>query len=395
MGKLILIVLVLYVSSSLQNELSFVQVVWRHGDRAPIQVYSSDPNGENNWPFGWGELTELGMKQQLTLGRLLRKKYIKPVPPLLNKRYAPKEVYIRSTNVNRTLVSAMCNLAGMYPAGVPGEDYPIERDWPSQWTPIPIHTLPENLDFAGTNAADCPRADQIHTEIKANPAYLQIQQENQKIFDYISNKTGDNINLDNIGFLNDVIYIESLYNLTQPTWVDTNIRRMIENLTMLSNEFFYGISSKCYSGELIRLRGGSLLKEIVDRMEHKIECLQSSDSAKNSSECKWINALKYYTYSAHDTTVAALASTFGDEERIVPGGLPHYTASLIIELWLGSKKEPNIKILYHSAFHQDYLPITGIITGCPQDSEFCPLEMFKQSRLKFMPNDIEKECQAK
>lgn len=46
---------------------------------------------------------------------------------------------------------------------------------------------------AGTNAADCPRADQIHTEIKANPAYLQIQQENQKIFDYISNKTGGNI----------------------------------------------------------------------------------------------------------------------------------------------------------------------------------------------------------
>jgi hypothetical protein len=47
----------------------------------------------------------------------------------------------------------------------------------------------------------------------------------------------------------------------------------------------------------------------------------------------------------HDTTIAALAATFGDEERLVPGGLPQYTASLAVELWLaGDGKTPEIKV---------------------------------------------------
>jgi len=36
----------------------------------------------------------------------------------------------------------------------------------------------------------------------------------------------------------------------------------------------------------------------------------------------------------HDTTLGALLSTFGDERKVIPGGLPQYTASVAIELWM-------------------------------------------------------------
>ncbi|KAH7694264.1 Histidine acid phosphatase family protein, partial [Aphelenchoides avenae] len=59
-----------------ENQLLFLQVVWRHGDRAPTETYPNDPHQEDAWPNGWGELTELGMLQHYTLGKLLRKRYI-------------------------------------------------------------------------------------------------------------------------------------------------------------------------------------------------------------------------------------------------------------------------------------------------------------------------------
>ncbi|EJW69807.1 hypothetical protein WUBG_19286, partial [Wuchereria bancrofti] len=53
-------------------------------------------------------------------------------------------IYIRSTDVNRTITSAMAVLAGMFPNGIAGKDYPKESDevnWPRGWIPIPIHTI--------------------------------------------------------------------------------------------------------------------------------------------------------------------------------------------------------------------------------------------------------------
>lgn len=162
----------LFFLSVVGNELLFVQVVWRHGDRAPIANYPTNIHNESVWPFGWGELTESGMRQQFALGRLLRKRYILGKNPLLNVRYNSKEIYVRSTDVNRTILSAMSNLAGMFPAGKPGIDFPDRNEtWPSHWTPIPVHTLPENEDHVGNILAPCPRADELSKFIQESEEY--------------------------------------------------------------------------------------------------------------------------------------------------------------------------------------------------------------------------------
>lgn len=56
------------------------------------------------------------------------------------------QIYVRSTDVNRTLLSAMSNMAGMYANGMADTDYPGNSQWPTNWTPIPIHTVENEND---------------------------------------------------------------------------------------------------------------------------------------------------------------------------------------------------------------------------------------------------------
>ena len=108
-----------------------------------------------------------------------------------------------------------------------------------------------------------------------------------------------------------------------------------------------------------------------------------------------MHRLKYYAYSAHDTTLGALLSTLGDEQRVIPGGLPHYTASLAVELWMTADLGPAVKIFSHSAFNRDYRLITDLTKGCPEGKEYCALEDFHRRSRKFTPLDIEQECRVK
>ncbi|KHN84829.1 Lysosomal acid phosphatase [Toxocara canis] len=367
-------------------------LVWRHGDRAPVRSYPTDIHQEGAWPHGWGELTELGMKQQYSLGRLIRQRYILGEQPFLSPRYKSKEVYIRSTDVNRTLVSAMSNLAGMYPVGIPGADYPRTKNasWPSNWTPIPVHTVELETDHIGNAFANCPRAQQLDNYIRSSKQFQKYASDNKEFFAFLTEKTGMPIDLTNVYLLNDVITIEKIYNMTQPEWLTEEVAARILNLTEVNNEFTYGIS-KPYVPEMIRLRGGTLLKAIVDKMNMKARCEADSQNA----DCQWIGSLKYYAYSAHDTTVAALLTTFGDEKEVIKGGMPKYTASVAVELWNRTDIGFAVKILFHSAFHHKYHPITRLTKGCPLDSDFCALDRFEKRSKKFMPADIELECKAK
>ncbi|EFO21846.1 hypothetical protein LOAG_06638 [Loa loa] len=371
------------------DELIFIQIVWRHGDRAPTFAYPTDIHQEKAWPYGWGELTELGMKQQFVLGHLIRQRYIERDYHFLSYNYKPKELYIRSTDVNRTLISAMANLAGMYPIGEAGKDYPKFKQWPSHWTPIPIHTVENQEDFVGNVFSRCPRADQLTAVIRCSKHYRNVANENKEFFNYVSEKSGMNVNLDNIHTINDIHYIETLHNMSQPSWITNDVSNKLRNLSIIANEFLYGISVP-YLPELIKLRGGSLLKLFLENISQKKECLSNPEN----SSCSWIQQRKYFALSAHDTTIAALLATLADE-KILKKGLPQYTASVAVELWKKSDIGFAVKILFHEAFHYPYRAITRFTKGCPSDSDFCPLNVFLKRSKIFLPDDIKQECLPK
>jgi hypothetical protein len=82
-------------------------------------------------------LQQIGKYQHYELGQWLRQRYSEFLP----EAYSREDIYVRSTDVDRTLMSAASNLAGLYP---PEGDQKWNENL--DWQPIPIHTVPEIMD---------------------------------------------------------------------------------------------------------------------------------------------------------------------------------------------------------------------------------------------------------
>lgn len=87
-------------------------------------------------------ICQRGKQQHYELGKWLRKRY----SSLLDARYDREQVFVQSTDVDRTLMSAQSNLAGLYE--------PVGDDvWNPliKWQPIPVHSVPEKDDPVGVS----------------------------------------------------------------------------------------------------------------------------------------------------------------------------------------------------------------------------------------------------
>ncbi|GMR38969.1 hypothetical protein PMAYCL1PPCAC_09164, partial [Pristionchus mayeri] len=127
-------------------ELIFANSLWRHGDRSPTApVPGRSEFTEDDRTFGgggYGQLSPEGMKQHFNLGRKIRKRYV-DTHKMLSSANNAKEIYVRSTDHNRTRISAYANMAGMYSGfGVSGQNFPDDvPNWPTNYVPIPVHTV--------------------------------------------------------------------------------------------------------------------------------------------------------------------------------------------------------------------------------------------------------------
>ena len=85
-----------------KEKLIFAIDVIRHGDRNPIIAI---PAVAHDWPEGLGQLTALGMHQEYELGKKCRHDYVNK-EKLLPSSYQKGTLYVRSTDIDRTLMSA-------------------------------------------------------------------------------------------------------------------------------------------------------------------------------------------------------------------------------------------------------------------------------------------------
>jgi lysosomal acid phosphatase len=76
--------------------------------------------------------------QQFELGRYLRQRY----GGFLSDAYSPYEILVQSSNVDRAIMSADSNLAGLYPPS----DSRSKWNENLKWQPIPVHNRPEAID---------------------------------------------------------------------------------------------------------------------------------------------------------------------------------------------------------------------------------------------------------
>uniref|UniRef100_A0A914Z5F7 Lysosomal acid phosphatase n=1 Tax=Panagrolaimus superbus TaxID=310955 RepID=A0A914Z5F7_9BILA len=339
--------------------LRLVHVIWRHGDRTPSILLPTDPtNGINSWPLGLGELTKKGIQQEFKLGKFLRKRY----DGFLSQDYSPFEVYVRSSDYNRTLASGQAVLSGIFP--IHGEEL---------WVPIPVHTVPKPLDSLLYDRVLCPIADAERQMIySSNPEILKISKKNENMLRFLAEKSGATkipLPLREIWFIFDPLFAISCHNESHklPDWVNSTVQKEIWRLYDISSNFMY------HTDLLKRLRGGPLLKDILNRMQSRISGILDK-------------RLKFYAFSGHDTSISALLNAFGVAINV----FPHYSTALFVELHeIGN--EFVVKLFYKSQTDSSFVePLE--IPGCEKS---CTIEKLFALRKHVIPDDWEVECGLK
>ena len=200
--------------------------VSRHGARSPLEKYSWDGS---DWKVSPGELTHEGVTQQYLLGKEFRQRYIIK-EKVVSESYKLTEVYIRSTDYHRTLMSAQAQMIGFFPNGpvlhseemrtkaVPPfafeslnatiESLGLEA-LPGFIQPVAIELKSTQTDslLLGFNKENCPIMSEILKDVQQTDKY-KSEVENYKntlqpVLFEIFNKT---IGFEEAGFIGDALY---------------------------------------------------------------------------------------------------------------------------------------------------------------------------------------------
>ncbi|XP_053733275.1 lysophosphatidic acid phosphatase type 6 [Synchiropus splendidus] len=278
-----------------------------------------------------GQLTTLGMQQLYDLGARLRRKYVEQ-GGFLSPAFDPSEVYVRSTNVVRTIESATCLLAGLFDQK--------QRDV------VSIATVAAQQEILYPNYHGCQLLKLLGRHRWAESSALpdiagdlkQIHRElgiaPQEPVDFI--------------LIRDDMVARQTHGLPSPealhSWSERVERRSVD---MICHIF------QPDNSESLQLSVGPLLHIMLTNMEQKIQA--ASEPGR-----------RLFLYSAHDTTLVPCLMALG----IFDMRWPPFAADITLELLQHrATKEPVVKVSY---MEQDQL-----IPGC--SGVYCPLEEFKRA----------------
>ena len=184
------------INSQEKEKILFAWEMNRHGARAP---YLGVVDGIDAYGEKWIQIEELsyvGKRMLYLLGVSLRKRYIEEYK-LIKENFDSNEIYIRSSNVNRTIESMESLLQGFFPNGTgkklnsevykdKNRSYPLNKNYSSNFGEIiskydlnkngaalpyqisiePIHLFDEQgLEFYLYNKKYCPRFNDVYDKL--------------------------------------------------------------------------------------------------------------------------------------------------------------------------------------------------------------------------------------
>ncbi|KAJ6648315.1 Testicular acid phosphatase like [Pseudolycoriella hygida] len=348
------------MTTSNDDTLVFAHVIFRHGHRTTLESFPNDPYKDESkyWPEGFGQLTNEGKRQQFELGKYFRRRYGK----LISSKYSRNEVYIQSTDFDRTIMSAQVNLAGLFP---PND----EEKWSNEilWQPIPVHTIPCELDHVLLAGRPCPKYEAARAKVmKESPEIQSIYSEHANLFKSLTENTGQDIKtVDDVFYLWMTLHFQKNRNLPLADWAEKAVQPMsvVEKIAM--KRFLLNTGTP----ELARLKSGFLIKEIMERVSSKIF------GTLEPNRSLWL-------YSAHDDTIA----NFLNSLRLYEPHFPPLASSIHLELFVTKEKEYYMQIFYRQA-NEEYPKSLNL----PGGSDKFTIDEFYKLYANLIPGEFEVE----
>lgn len=345
--------------------LIFVIETYRHGAREPIRDYWNAKEFKSK-----GELTPVGMRQHYILGQLLRSEYIDSLG-FLSQSYDSTELYVYSTNVNRTIMSAQSQLYGMYPLGSgpkvpdnvnfslmipPFNDSTVQLTvddssaLPNQHQPIPVHTnrIDQEYLLRSWDPNVCKVNKKWYQEQYNTTAYKELLSE----FNETLMKVADMVNVNKATM--DFWKLHDIYDVFQNDIyagkaVPNDFEVYHKNMSFLYDTLVYMIDFGSVKQK--RVLSTPFFQKVISLFEGKI----SGTDAR-----KWI------MYSAHDITLIMIlaglnytsfecqlqARKTGVRDRLCMH-FPTYASNLLIELHNNSNAF-TVKVRYNGEYLMEY-----------------------------------------
>ncbi|UMM24188.1 hypothetical protein L5515_004543 [Caenorhabditis briggsae] len=318
--------------SVVHAELEMVQVLVRHGDRAPSFTYPLDEptfEVEKYFPRGYSQLTQQGFKQAKEVGTFLRNRYSGLVD-----EFNRKETLIRSSDKDRCIETAMGITQSLFPDDI-----------------VPVHTFSHYKHdlLLKPNSVYCRRVDEL---VKDDKKLLNsvVDRHHKELLSFLSEKTGWDVTGSKISDVFNVLYRKYSNNVPQPVWVN----EVLSNLTELKRQYR---TIQFDSDEKSKMRTGYLLGQITKDMN------EQKDSGR-----------RMIVYATHDATVTSMMYSLGiSDHKLIP-----YTAALILELHNVNNRK-HVKIIYRNSTVSP--PQEMRLPGC---DVLCPMEAYQ----RFVSNRI-------
>ena len=340
----IILSLLKYVST--ENKLIFAFEITRHGVRSPSSGVKNEKDlFEENWTSN-GELSDVGKRQLYLLGNGVRKRYMETYN-LLSKNYNPQEIYIQSTDYNRTIESIYSFIQGLYPNGtgktinekivnnaditfppninekykkefenILKKDFFKEKNYalPFNMDTLPVHILNSIDDqFQIFESNVCPKLKQQYEKIHKNETITifskKLKNNTKDLFIEIEKNYTNNKNIKNNNFLDDYWtlyrYEDNLFcnNRDERNFsnfkekykdFNINLNQLIKDARQFLREDYFLSSKQTYKAVF---SSSSILFDLVNWME---KAIKMSSNSTNSSYTK------YVIYSANDLSIEAL-----------------------------------------------------------------------------------------
>lgn len=185
-------------------------------------------------------------------------------------------------------------------------DNPIARLLSRAWNPIGIQTVELARSWKTNPDAPCPFAETLIADMPNSvPLLGKLLNDTVDFRERVLKYSGVNSTDWRVyGFLYDGIFAEQAYfgnSFRWPKWLDNVGPDTLEQLKQFNAFNFAVFSKESVPEEILRLRTGVLLAELIENMKTAAETVGQPKGANK----------KLFTYTSHDVMVGYLMSLFG------------------------------------------------------------------------------------